>query len=53
MFKSIIKRKVFKVGDGIDTDQIYSGRYLCLTFPAIENVILDFSKNRRRKLGNY
>lgn len=44
MFKLIIKRKVFKVGDDIDTDKIYSGRYLYLTFPAIENVISDFSK---------
>ena len=44
MFKSIIKRKVFKVGDDINTDQIYSGRYFCLTFPTIENIISGFSK---------
>jgi len=50
IFKSIIKVKVFKVRDDIDTDQIYPGRYLCLTSPeeiflhAIEGVIPDFSK---------
>jgi hypothetical protein len=44
MFKSIIKRKVIKVGDDIDTDQIYLGRYFCLTFLTIENIISDFSK---------
>jgi len=33
MFKSIIAGKVFKVGDDIDTDQIYPGRYLYLTSP--------------------
>ena len=33
MFKSIIEGKVFKVGDDIDTDQIYPGRYLYLTSP--------------------
>ena len=50
IFKSIIKGKVFKVGDDIDTDQIYPGRYLCLTSPeeiflhAKEGVIPDFSK---------
>jgi len=50
IFKSIIKGKVFKVGDDIDTDQIYPGRYLCLTSPeeiflhTIEGVIPDFSK---------
>jgi 3-isopropylmalate dehydratase small subunit len=49
IFKSIIKVKVFKVGDDIDTDQIYPGRYLCLTSPeeiflhAIEGVIPDFA----------
>ena len=50
IFKSIIKGKVFKVGDDIDIDQIYPGRYLCLTsteeifLHAIEGVIPDFSK---------
>jgi len=50
MFKSIIKGKVFKVGDDIDTDQIYPGRYLYLTSPeemavhAMEDVIPDFYK---------
>jgi 3-isopropylmalate/(R)-2-methylmalate dehydratase small subunit len=50
IFKSIIKGKVFKVGDDIDTDQIYPGRYLYLTFPeemaihAMEDVIPDFYK---------
>jgi len=50
MFKPIIKGKVFKVGDDIDTDQIYPGRYLYLTSPeevalhAMENIIPDFSK---------
>ncbi len=33
MFKSIITGKVFKVGDDIDTDQVYPGRYLYLTYP--------------------
>jgi 3-isopropylmalate/(R)-2-methylmalate dehydratase small subunit len=33
MFKSIITGKVFKVGDDIDTDQIYPGRYLYFTSP--------------------
>ena len=33
MFESIITGKVFKVGDDIDTDQIYPGRYLYLTSP--------------------
>jgi len=33
MFKSIIKGKVFKIGNDIDTDQIYPGRYLYLTSP--------------------
>ena len=33
MFKSIITGKVFKVGDDIDTDQIYPGRYLYLIYP--------------------
>ncbi len=50
MFESIIKGKVFKVGDDIDTDQIYPGRYLYLTLPdeiaahAMEDIIPDFSK---------
>ena len=50
MFKSIITGKVFKVGDDIDTDQIYPGRYLYLTLPdeiaahAMEDIIPDFSK---------
>ena len=50
MFKSIITGKVFKVGDDIDTDQIYPGRYLYLTSPeemavhAMEDVIPDFYK---------
>jgi len=50
MFEYIIKGKVFKVGDDIDTDQIYPGRYLYLTLPdeiaahAMEDIIPDFSK---------
>jgi 3-isopropylmalate/(R)-2-methylmalate dehydratase small subunit len=50
MFKSIIKGKAFKLGDDIDTDQIYPGRYLYLTSPeeislyAMEGIIPDFSK---------
>ena len=50
MFKSIIKGKAFKIGDDIDTDQIYPGRYLYLTLPdeiaahAMEDIISDFSK---------
>jgi 3-isopropylmalate/(R)-2-methylmalate dehydratase small subunit len=50
MFKSIITGKVFKVGDDIDTDQIYPGRYLYLTSPeeiashAMEDIIPDFSE---------
>ncbi len=50
MFKSIIMGKVFKIGDDIDTDQIYPGRYLYLTLPneiavhAMEDIISDFSK---------
>ena len=50
MFKPVIKGKVFKIGDDIDTDQIYPGRYLYLTLPdkiaahAMENIIPDFSK---------
>jgi len=50
MFKPIIEGKVFKVGDDIDTDQIYPGRYLYLTLPdeiathAMEDIIPDFSK---------
>ena len=48
MFKSIIKGKVFKIGDDIDTDQIYPGRYFYLTSPeeialhAMEDIIPDF-----------
>ena len=48
MFKSIIKGKVFKIGDDIDTDQIYPGRYLYLTSPeemaihAMQDAIPDF-----------
>ena len=50
MFESIIKGKVFKVGNDIDTDQIYPGRYLYLTSPeemavhALEDAIPDFYK---------
>ncbi|GAH76290.1 unnamed protein product, partial [marine sediment metagenome] len=50
MFESIIKGKVFKVGNDIDTDQIYPGRYLYLTSPeevsshAMEDIIPDFSE---------
>jgi len=50
MFESIIIGKVFKVGDDIDTDQIYPGRHLYLTSPeeialhAMEDIIPDFSK---------
>ena len=50
MFKSIITGKVFKVGDDIDTDQIYPGRYLYLTSPeemavhVMEDIIPDFYK---------
>jgi len=50
MFKSIITGKAFKLGDDIDTDQIYPGRYLYLTSPeemavhAMEDIIPDFSK---------
>ena len=50
MFKSIIKGKVFKVGDDIDTDQIYPGRYLYLTSSeemavhAMEDIIPSFYK---------
>lgn len=50
MFKSIIKGKVFKIGDDIDTDQIYPGRYLYLTSPeemavhAMKDIIPDFYK---------
>ena len=50
MFKPIIEGKIFKVGDDIDTDQIYPGRYLYLTLPdeiaahAMEDIITDFSK---------
>ena len=50
MFKSIITGKVFKIGDDIDTDQIYPGRYLYLTLPdeiaahALEDIIPNFSK---------
>jgi len=50
MFKSIIEGKIFKVGNDIDTDQIYPGRYLYLTSPeeiashAMEDIIPDFSE---------
>mgnify|MGYP001040110206 FL=1 len=50
MFESMITGKVFKMGDDIDTDQIYPGRYLYLTSPeeiashAMEDIIPDFSK---------
>jgi len=50
MFEPIIKGKVFKIGDDIDTDQIYPGRYLYLTSPeeisshAMEDIIPDFFK---------
>ena len=50
MFEPIIKGKVFKIGDDIDTDQIYPGRYLYLTsseeiaIHAMEDIIPDFSK---------
>ena len=50
MFEPIIKGKVFKIGDDIDTDQIYPGRYLYLTSPeeiaihAMEDIIPDFSE---------
>jgi len=50
MFKPIIEGKIFKVGNDIDTDQIYPGRYLYLTLPdeiaahAMEDIISDFSK---------
>ena len=50
MFKTIIKGKVFKVGDDIDTDQIYPGRYLYLTSSqemavhAMEDIIPNFYK---------
>jgi len=50
MFEPILKGKVFKVGDDIDTDQIYPGRYLYLTSAeeiasyAMEDIIPDFSK---------
>ena len=50
MFKSIITGKVFKVGDDIDTDQIYPGRYLYLTSPeeisshVMEDAVPDFCK---------
>ena len=48
MFESTIKGKVFKVGNDIDTDQIYPGRYLYLTSPkemviyAMQDTIPDF-----------
>jgi len=48
MFESIIKGKVFKVGNDINTDQIYPGRYLYLTSPeemaihAMQDAIPDF-----------
>ena len=50
MFKPIIEGKIFKVGNDIDTDQIYPGRYLYLTLPdeiavhAMEDIISDFYK---------
>ena len=50
MFNSIITGKAFKIGDDIDTDQIYPGRYLYLTsseeiaIHAMEDIIPDFSK---------
>ena len=50
MFKPIIEGKIFKVGNDIDTDQIYPGRYLYLTSPeeiaihAMEDIILNFYK---------
>jgi len=50
MFKSIITGKVFKVGDDIDTDQIYPGRYLYLILAneiavhVMEDIIPDFYK---------
>jgi len=50
MSESIIKGKVFKVGNDIDTDQIFPGRYLYLTSPeemavhALEDAIPDFYK---------
>ena len=50
MFESIIKGKVFKVGNNIDTEQINPGRYLYLTSSeeiashAMEDIISDFSK---------
>jgi 3-isopropylmalate/(R)-2-methylmalate dehydratase small subunit len=50
MFKPIIEGKIFKVGNDIDTDQIYPGRYLHLTLPdeiathAMEDIIVDFYK---------
>jgi 3-isopropylmalate/(R)-2-methylmalate dehydratase small subunit len=50
MFKPIIEGKIFKVGNDIDTDQIYPGRYLYLTLPdeiavhVMEDIIPDFYK---------
>jgi aconitase A len=50
IFESIIKEKVFKVEDDIDTDQIYPGRYLYLTSPeemavhVMEDAVLSFYK---------
>ena len=50
MFEPIIDGKIFKVGDDIDTDQIYPGRYLYLTsseeiaIHAMEDIIPDFSE---------
>jgi len=50
MFKPVIVGKIFKVGNDIDTDQIYPGRYLHLALPgeiavhAMEDIIPDFSK---------
>ena len=50
MFKHIIEGKIFKVGNDIDTDQIYPGRYLYLTSSediavhAMEDIIPNFYK---------
>jgi 3-isopropylmalate/(R)-2-methylmalate dehydratase small subunit len=50
MFKTIITGKIFKVGDDIDTDQIYPGRYLYLTSSqemavhVMEDIIPNFYK---------
>jgi len=50
MIENIIQGKIFKLGNDIDTDQIYPGRYLYLTSPneiaehAMEDVVPDFFK---------